>query len=335
MKAGEHVQGASGIIHAWKVGAEGRAEAVAKDCFLDALPSGEGYLWYHFDRNEPATQALFDADNGVDRVATRTLLAADSRPRTIVRGEDVLINLRGVNLNPGAEPEDMIPLRFFIQPGRVVSCNARNLKAIGDMVTKLQTQPVSRTPGGFIASFALAIIDRMQPTITDLNEQVDDLEDLLDDNSVRGAQDQARSQVSELRREAILLRRYLAPQRDALTSLSQQSLPWIDADDQLRLRDAADQATRVAEELDAVRERCAIVKDQLTDLRAEQMNNNMMILSVVAAIFLPLGLLSGMMGINVGGMPWVENDMGFWFVTAIVVIIGIIQLIVFRMVKWL
>jgi len=59
--------------------------------------------------------------------------------------------------------------------------------------------------------------------------------------------------------------------------------------------------------VDAVRERCAIVKDQITDMRAEQMNKNMMILSVVAAIFLPLGLISGMMGINVGGMPWVEN----------------------------
>ena len=324
----------SGIIHAWKVDAKGNATPASKEAFADPLPPGKGYLWYHFNRDDADTRKLFDADDGVDVVATRTLLAADSRPRTIVRGEDVLINLRGVNLNPGAEPEDMIPLRFFIQEGRVVSCNARNLKAIGDMVNRLESQPVSKTPGGFIASFALAIIERMAPTITDLNEQVDELEELIEADG-KSNQDQARSQVADLRREAILLRRYLAPQRDALTSLSQQKLPWIDDDDQLRLRDAADQATRVAEELDAVRERCAIVKDQLTDIRAEQMNQNMMILSVVAAIFLPLGLISGMMGINVGGMPWVENANGFWYVTAIVVIIGIIQLIVFRLVKWL
>ena len=334
MKQGEHVKGPSGILHAWRVGPDGLAKPEDTDCFLDPLPPGEGYLYYHFDRNEPATRALFDADDRVDVIATRTLLAQDSRPRTIVRGNDVLINLRGVNLNPGAEPEDMIPLRFFIQPGRVISCNARNLKAIGDMVARLETQTVSKTPGGFIASFALAIIERMAPTITDLNEQVDALEELIEADG-SGNQDKARSQVADLRREAILLRRYLAPQRDALTSLSQQQLPWIDSDDQLRLRDAADQATRVAEELDAVRERCAIVKDQLTDIRAEEMNQNMMILSVVAAIFLPLGLLSGMMGINVGGMPWVENDMGFWYVTAIVVFVGLIQLIVFKLVKWL
>jgi zinc transporter len=246
----------------------------------------------------------------------------------------VLNNLRGVNLNPGAEPEDMIPLRFFIQEGRVITCNGRPLKAIGDMVERMQTQTVSKTPGGFIATFALAIIDRMSPTITDLNEQVDELEELIE-SEARDRQENASSKVAELRREAIMLRRYLAPQKDALTTLSQQALPWISADDQLRLRDAADQATRVAEELDAVRERCAIVKDQLTDMRAEQMNQNMMILSVVAAVFLPLGLLSGMMGINVGGMPWVDSDMGFWYVTGIVSVIGAALMGLFKVMRWI
>lgn len=322
----------SGILQAWKVDANGQASPAVIDDFDDALD--EGYYWYHFDRNDPATQAFLDADEAVDVIATRTLLAADTRPRTIVRGKDVLINLRGVNLNPGAQPEDMIPLRFFIQAGRVITCNGKPMKAISDMVDRLETQTVSRTPGGFIATFALAIIDRMTPTITNLNEQVDELEDLIDSVG-RNRHEQARPKVAELRREAIMLRRYLAPQKDALTTLSQQSLPWIGPDDQLRLRDAADQATRVAEELDAVRERCAIVKDQLTDIRAEQMNQNMMILSVVAAVFLPLGLISGMMGINVGGMPWVDNVNGFWYVTAIVTVIGIIQLAVFRLLKWL
>ena len=185
-----------------------------------------------------------------------------------------------------------------------------------------------------MASFALALIERMTPTISGLNEQVDGLEELIEATDSR-QYETARSKVADIRRRAILLRRYLAPQRDALTALSQQQLPWINADDQLRLRDAADQATRVAEELDAVRDRCAVEKDQLNENRAEEMNRNMMILSVVAAIFLPLGLISGMMGINVGGMPWVENANGFWYVTAIITGIGIVQLILFRLARWI
>ena len=84
-----------------------------------------------------------------------------------------------------------------------------------------------------------------------------------------------------------------------------------------------------------MRERCAVIRDQFMDQRAETMNRNMMLLSIVAAIFLPLGLISGMMGINVGGMPWVENGHGFWYVTGLVTLIGIVQLIIFKILKWL
>lgn len=319
------------ILHAYHISADGKAVKIPQDQLGLPRPKGEGYDWYHLQRNDPTIQSIFDADIFLDKIAERTLLAEDSRPRTILRDEDVLINLRGVNLNPGSKPEDMIGIRFFIQPTRIVSVEKRPLKATKDVAKRLRTQLAPETPGGFIAGFAQAMIDRMAPTITDLNEQVDELEEKIE----TGDTDAARPIVSELRRQAILLRRFLAPQRDALNSLSQQKLPWITSDDQLRLRDAADQATRVTEELDAVRERCAIVKDQLTDLRAEQMNNNMMILAVLSAVFLPLGLISGMMGINVGGMPWTESGFGFWYVTAIIIGIGAIQMIIFKLMKWI
>ena len=319
------------ILHAYHISADGKATKIPEDQLGLPRPKGDGYDWYHLQRDDPTIQAIFNADIYLDKIAEWTLLAEDSRPRTILRDENVLINLRGVNLNPGSKPEDMIGIRFFIQPTRIVSVEKRPLKATKDIAKRLRTQPAPPTPGGFISNFAQAMIDRMAPTITDLNEQVDELEEKIE----TGDTEAARPIVSELRRQAIMLRRFLAPQRDALNSLSQQKLPWITGDDQLRLRDAADQATRVTEELDAVRERCAIVKDQLTDLRAEQMNKNMMILAVVSAIFLPLGLISGMMGINVGGMPWTESGMGFWYVTAIVIGIGIVQMIVFKLLKWI
>ena len=295
------------------------------------LPREAGYSWVHLDALDPATRAWMEADPTIDRVAERNLLADDSRPRTIAHEDDVLINLRGVNLNPGSEPEDMIGIRFFIEPTRVTSVERRALKATRDIAERMKTQPMPPTPGGFIALFALAMIDRMNPTITDLNEQVDELEEKIGDMEA----DAGRDTLAELRRESILLRRYLAPQRDALNTLSLQTVDWIREEDRLRIREAADQATRITEELEAIRERCAIVHDGLVDKRAEEMNRNMMVLSVVAAIFLPLGLLSGMMGINVGGMPWVEDGNGFWYVTAIVVAVGLIQLWVFRMLKWL
>lgn len=318
------------ILQSWHINKNGKAKSISADELVGFKPK-DGYIWLHFDGTHPETKTWLTADPTVDMVAERTLLGGDARPRTIAHEQNILINLRGVNLNPGSQPEDMIGIRFFVEKQRVLSVERRPLRATQDAAERLKTQLVSVTPGGFLAGFALIIADRMAPTITELNEQVDELEEKVD--AKKG--DQSRQVLSELRREAILLRRYLAPQRDALNTLALQTVDWISSDDRLRIREAADQATRVNEELEAVRERCAIVKDQLTDQRAEEMNRNMMVLSVVAAVFLPLGLISGMFGINVGGMPWTESPMGFWIVTGIVVAIAVILLGIFKKAKWL
>ena len=318
------------VLQSWHINKAGKAKAVSLPDMASSTVK-EGYLWIHLDGNSESCRAWLRDDPDVDPLAERTLLGGDARPRTIAHEEDILINLRGVNLNPGSEPEDMIGIRFFVEPRRIISVERRPLKATADLAERMKTQIVPATPGGFLAIYALSIADRMAPTITDLNEQVDALEELVEGGKIGDS----RQRLSDLRRDAIMLRRYLAPQRDALNTLALQTVSWITPDDRLRIREAADQATRVNEELEAIRERCAIVKDQLTDQRAEEMNRNMMLLSVVAAIFLPLGLISGMMGINVGGMPWVDNGMGFWIVSAIVVSIGALLLGLFKWAKWL
>ena len=321
----------SAILHAYHVSKTGKTRKLSAEEYDFRPKKNDGFVWLHFNRGNPEIESYLQNDIETDENATHTLLAEDSRPRTILDDENILINLRGVNLNPGSPVEDMIGIRFYIQKDRILSIEKRPLNATQDIATRLEKQSVPLTSGGFIAAYAQALCDRMAPTVTDLNEQVDELEEKIDEIDA----DKSRSQLSGLRREAILLRRYLAPQRDALNTLAQQNVSYITPGDQLRIRDAADQATRVTEELEAIRERCAIVKDQLTDMRAEEMNRNMMILSVVAAIFLPLGLISGMFGINVGGMPWVEDGNGFWIVTAAVIIIAVIQLIIFKILKWI
>mgnify|MGYP000504177443 FL=1 len=270
-------------------------------------------------------------DPDIDLLAADTLLAGDSRPRVMAHAESLLLNLRGVNLNAGSDATDMVSIRFIITKTRIVSVERRPLRATKDIAEHLRTQSASNSSAGFLAWFALSLAERMGPTLNDLSDKVDDLEEKGDDDI--HALD--RSLLAELRRDVISLRRFLAPQRDALNSLSMQTFQWISERDRLHIRSAADQTTRITEELDTLRERCTVIRDHLTDHRAETMNRNMMVLSVVAAIFLPLGLISGMMGINVGGMPWTENPFGFWYVCGIVVICGILQMLFFRLLKWI
>jgi len=318
------------ILDIWHISKSGTAKRLPSKGLDHNLPKS-GYLWIHLDAHDPATETFLIDDPNIDTLATETLMAGDSRPRTIPHEDILLVNLRGVNLNEGSDIVDMIGIRFYVSATRVISVARRPLKATEDITIQLKTQTSPQTTGGFMAWYALTLCERMGPTITELTEKVDTLEDQGDTN----IEDLNRKDLSDLRRDVIGLKRYLAPQRDALNTLTLQNLKWISERDRLQIRSAADQTTRITEELDAVRERCAVIRDQFMDQRAETMNRNMMLLSIVAAIFLPLGLISGMMGINVGGMPWVESEHGFWYVTGIVTLIGIIQLIIFKILKWL
>lgn len=320
----------TGLIHAIHISKTGKLRHLAPED-INTRPKNNGFIWLHFNRNHIDTEKYINNDIDTNENVSLALLADDCRPRTTPDQGNILLNLRGVNLNTGSQAEDMVGIRFYVQNDRVLSVESRRLRATQEIISRLEKLRSRITTGGFIAAYAQALSENMGPTVTELNEQIDNLEESIDD----AIASKSRDQIVDLRRQAILLRRYIAPQRDALNMLSSQNVDFITPDDRLRLRDCADQTTRITEELDAVRERCAIVKDQLTDMRAEEMNRNMIILSVVAAIFLPLGLISGMFGINVGGTPWANNLNGFWIVTAIIIIIAIIQLIIFKILKWI
>jgi len=141
--------------------------------------------------------------------------------------------------------------------------------------------------------------------------------------------------LAGIRHQAIVLRRYLAPQRDATARLQSENQPWIDAREQARLREVTDRVVRYIEDLDSVRDRAAVIQDELASRLSEQMNRTMYHLTVVASIMLPLGFLTGLLGINVGGIPGGENPWGFAAVCAILAAVVAVQVVLFRRLRWL
>jgi zinc transporter len=95
-----------------------------------------------------------------------------------------------------------------------------------------------------------------------------------------------------------------------------------------------DHLMRYVEDLDAIRERAQIVKDELANIIADRLNKNLYELSVIAAVFLPLGFLTGLLGINVGGIPGVDNPYAFFIFSGILILLVIIQILLFKKLKW-
>mgnify|MGYP000529538759 CR=1 FL=1 len=103
-----------------------------------------------------------------------------------------------------------------------------------------------------------------------LQKQIDDMEERLDEDLPAAN----RRELADIRRSAIHLRRFMFPQRDALSTLEIENLPFLAEHDRSRIREAASRVTRLAEELDAIRDRAQIVYDEIMDRRSEVMNRN-------------------------------------------------------------
>lgn len=304
----------------------GGAEHVPLDAWPPAIePGGESFFWVHLRQGSEAAENWL-AEHGPDRFVVDALTAEETRPRCAAHGDGALLNLRGVNLNPGAEPEDMVSVRLWIEGSQVVGVWFRPLLAVRDLLDAISRNQAPKTPGELVARLALRLADRAEPTVAALNEKVDELEEQVLDETA----ELKRGKLADIRRTSIILRRFMFPQRDALWTLETEEFPWLSERDRSRIREAAERVTRLAEELDAIRDRAQIVQDQIMDMRAEQLNRHMLILSIAAAVFLPLGLLSGILGMNVAGMPGTENPWAFAIVCGIIAAIAAVEVWLFR-----
>lgn len=291
----------------------------------------QGILWAHLDFTRQDSVNWINDESGLDELAKESLTADETRPRITDIDGGLLISLRGVNGNPGSDPEDMVAVRIYCDENRIVTTRRRRLFTIRKIADEFDADRGPRTVGAFIALLADGLVEQMSKVIQELEDRLDDLEEqMLEDPSAR-----ARGQLLDLRREAIMLRRYLSPQREALNGLKGQEIDWLSKRDRLQLREVNDQITRYVEDLDSVRDRAAVANEELAARLAEQLNARMYLLSIIAGIFLPLGFLTGLFGINVGGMPWVENSGGFLIVSVLLTVITLLRLAYFRFKRWL
>ena len=289
------------------------------------------FIWLHLNMLNEEAREWIRNNPDIPFAAAFALLADETRPRMTAFEKGIVVNLRGVNLNEGAEPEDMVSIRVWLTPKLMVSTRRRRLKASQDLRADLNAGLRVASTGALLARVAAKLTDRAEPYVMDVEDRVDELEaEILD-----GGDSGLRSKLADTRQSAVHFRRFIAPQRDALNRLAVDESGLFDLHCRSELREVADRVTRMTEDLDASRERAMVLQDQLTDQRAEEMNRNMMVLSVVAAIFLPLGFLTGLFGINVGGMPWVDSPAGFWIVALFCGLIGAGLLVIFRLIKWL
>lgn len=318
------------VIFSYALSGPKRGQALHHDEIAAELES-DNLAWVHLDRSHAHTRDwLRNRMSYLDPNVIEALLADETRPRATSIGEGMLVILRGVNLNEGANPEDMVSIRLWIDDKRIISMRRRHVRAAIEIARRIKRGEGPQTPGTFVAVLADELDNRIETAMRRLDDATDEIEERLVDGADRGL----RSPITDIRRRTIQLRRHIAPQREAVNAIRNAQHDWITEPDRRHLAEAQDRLTRFVEDLDAIRERAQVVKDELTNALADRLNRNTYILSVIAAVFLPLGFLTGLLGINVGGIPGTENPLAFALVCAGMAVLVVIQIVVFRLLRW-
>ena len=319
------------FLHSCVLDGDGGARSAELMEIAQWMNESNGSLWLHLDADDVVSRSWLTEKANLESAVIDTLLAGETRPRSFSTDKGLLVVLRGVNTNPGEDPEDMVSIRVWLENNRIISTQRRRLLSVDDIHQELENGAGPGTAGGFLAVLVERVADRIGEFVDNIEERIGIAEDTIAANDASSG----RHTLSALRRQIASVRRFLAPQRDALDRLYRQPGSWLSDAETLYLREEADRITRYLEDLDLARERAVVLQEEFLSLLAQEQNTRMYVLSVVAAIFLPLTFVTGLLGMNVGGLPGIDNNYGFLASVIVMIVSGVGLMAFFRWKKWI
>ena len=303
-----------------------------KGCKLDKRSASEeikneGLAWVHLDANNESAKKWLEREvSYLDHLIIDALIAEETRPRIIDFEKGFLIILRGINLNQNAEPEDMVSIRMWIDHERVISIQRRDMKAVYDICQHIELGKSIKNSGEFLYNLVYQILANTAPFLYGMNEKID----ILEEKIMTSHDLKFREEVLQIRSQSAVFKRYLAPQKEVIAKLKLSNHAWIEDWAKRHFQENLDQATRMIEEVEEAINRSQILHDELGNALSEKLNTSMYKLSLITVIFMPLTFVTGLFGMNVGGIPGSQSPIAFYVCSLIMFSVVVAHIIFFK-----
>lgn len=326
---------ANGLICGYRFHPDAPAEALGSEEAAAWLRDGgtaqaatEGrFVWLHFNlshaRSEPWLRQHAELNDGFFEAPR-----AGSRSSRIEREGDALFAvINDVVFDFAFDASDVATLWVALREGLVVSARRHPLRSIDRLRADVKRGERLATPVALLDHLLRDQADELQRIVRAATERIDDIEDavLAGHTAGHGAE------LARLRRLAVRLHRWLAPEPGALMRLLANPPAFVSAGDTERLRQAGEDFAVVQGDIAALQERIKLLQDEAAARVAEENNRSLFMLSTVTVMALPINLIAGLMGMNVGGIPLGEHPHGFaWVVLVTVTITALLGWLIWR-----
>ncbi|MFQ6372750.1 zinc transporter ZntB [Shewanella sp. YIC-542] len=291
----------------------------------------QGLLWLHFDYKHKKSAHWLTQLCQLPKLESEALLMQDTRPRVVRAGTGWLLALRGINLNPQAAPEDMVSIRLYMDEQRIISTCSRQLFSIQALQQAIMAGDGPQSSGEFL----LSLCEQLTSRHIDFIDQLEDRLAQLEEQSLSAPRATLQNNVAALRRQSVSVRRYLAPQREAYIKLLSDGFTLFDAPQKRIFSEVSNTLIRGIEDLDAIRDRAMVTQEELLNRQTEALNQRLYFLALISAIFLPLSFLTGLLGVNITGIPGADNPWAFVIFCGFLLLLVGGQLWLFYRFRWL
>ncbi len=318
----------AGIVYAFAV-KDGHATPFRAASQADAARDAD-YVWVHVNlATEPGRQWILK-HSGLPPQLAATLLDRDEDMGAQVLGNGCLIQLEDRLREFDADAQELADLRLWLSPSRLITARWRPLAATDRLRFRLE---VGAAPGTAAALF-LALLEESIADIESIGRKIRRRFDVLEDAVLDDEMDGIAGELGAIRRDAIKLRRRAMPLRMLLARL-QNTLPaWVRDDEGERFDPLLARVERGTGDLQECVEQSRLLHDEFAARNAERSSRNLYILSVLSTIMLPLNLVASVFGMNVAGLPGLQDGFAFWWVISGMAAMAAAVVIYFKRKNW-
>ena len=285
------------------------------DAIQAARKSETGLLWLDFFEPVDDERDLLLNEFQFHPLVVDSAINPDIRPARVEDfGDYIFVNARSVDYTAETEVVQTTDIGLFIGQNFVVTLHNAEMPSVEAVkqLVEIDGRPMMKGPAFFAHALFDALIQAILPTL----DRMVDHADAIEEQVLTDPDQSALIALMSLKRSCLSLNRALAPQREVLNRLGRREFDFIGQGIDLYFRDLADDLARVQASNDVIRERTDTSLATYLSVVANRQNEIMKVLSIVATIFLPLGLIAGLFGMNFDNMPGLDYRWGYHIVVA-------------------
>lgn len=313
---------ADGVVFAWEIHGQ-ESHEIQPDQIDAALANDSKSLWLHLNLSNARVQRWLQQTPQIPESLKEAILDQVNRSRmeTIEEFGDGLMMVMNdfrIGLTQSTEDEETGTLWAIMTPRLLLSLRAHPLMTTDTLRHLLRQKRISPNT---IGALYHELIEERATHLRRRTDQLSDQMDLLEEILIQGNNLPEHETLGRLRITCSRLRRHYAPELTALRRLLRRKPTWFSEDDTDQLREQIDLLSFLVDEVNNLYERAKVLQDELSAHVAEFNAKNLQVLSVMTVIFLPMTLVTGVMGMNMEDLPGLQHS--FYAVMAIMCAAGL------------